>query len=53
MTIDELYQAFDNITLFTKFYIIDNIEGYALEWGSTFFRNTVSDSLNAYSSLQI
>lgn len=36
MTIDELYQVLDNITILAKFYIIDNIEGDVLEWGSTF-----------------
>lgn len=33
MTIDELYQVLDNVTIFTKFYII-NSEGEILEWGS-------------------
>lgn len=33
MTIDELYQVLDNVTIFTKFYII-NSEGKILEWGS-------------------
>lgn len=33
MTIDELYQMLDNVTIFTKFYIIGS-EGEILEWGS-------------------
>ena len=35
MTIDELYQALDNVTMLTKLYII-NSEGDVLEWGSTY-----------------
>lgn len=35
MTIDELYQVLDNVTIFTKFYIIDS-EGEILEWGSPY-----------------
>lgn len=35
MTIDELYQAFDNVTILTKFYIIKSAED-VLEWGSIF-----------------
>lgn len=35
MTIDELYQALDNITILTKFYIISS-EGDVLEWGSIY-----------------
>lgn len=35
MTIDELYQVLDNVTIFTKFYII-NSEGEILEWGSPY-----------------
>ena len=33
MTIDELYQVLDNVTIFTKFYIIDSV-GEILEWGA-------------------
>ena len=35
MTTDELYQALDNVTMLTKFYII-NSEGDVLEWGSIY-----------------
>ena len=35
MTIDELYQAFDNVTMLTRFYIV-NSEGKILAWGSTY-----------------
>lgn len=35
MTIEELYQALDNITIQTKFYII-NSEGDILEWGNIY-----------------
>jgi hypothetical protein len=35
MTIDELYQVLDNITILTKFYII-NSAGDVLEWGSIY-----------------
>lgn len=35
MTIDELYQAFDNVTILTKFYIINSSED-VLEWGSIY-----------------
>lgn len=35
MTIDELYQVLDNITILTKFYII-NGAGDVLEWGSIY-----------------
>lgn len=35
MTIDELYQVLDNVTIYTKFYII-NSEGEILEWGSPY-----------------
>lgn len=35
MTIGELYQAFDNVTQLTKFYIISG-DGDILEWGKTY-----------------
>lgn len=35
MTIGELYQVIDNITILTKFYII-NSAGDVLEWGSIY-----------------
>lgn len=35
MLIAELYQAFDNLTLLTKFYIV-NSEGDMLAWGSDY-----------------
>lgn len=35
MTIGELYQVLDNITILTKFYIINSV-GDALEWGSIY-----------------
>ena len=35
MTIGELYQVLDNITILTKFYII-NSAGDVLEWGSIY-----------------
>lgn len=35
MTINELYQVLDNITILTKFYII-NSAGDVLEWGSIY-----------------
>lgn len=35
MTINELYQMLDNITILTKFYII-NSAGDVLEWGSIY-----------------
>lgn len=35
MTIDELYQVLDNVTILTKFYII-NSSGDVLEWGSIY-----------------
>lgn len=35
MTIEELYQMLDNVTLSTKFYIIDSSENI-LEWGSIY-----------------
>lgn len=35
MTIDELYQALDNVTILTKFYIISSI-GDVLVWGSIY-----------------
>lgn len=39
MTIEELYQAFDNVTLFTKFYIINSV-GEILEWGSIYIKRS-------------
>ena len=35
MTIEELYQAFDNVTILTKFIII-NSSGDVIEWGSIY-----------------
>lgn len=35
MTIDELYQVLDNVTILTKFYIISS-NGDVLEWGSIY-----------------
>ena len=35
MTIDELYQVLDNVTILTKFYIISSA-GDVLEWGSIY-----------------
>lgn len=35
MTIDELYQALDNVTILTRFFII-NSAGDVLEWGSIY-----------------
>lgn len=35
MTIDELYQVLDNITILTKFYIINSV-GDVLEWGGIY-----------------
>lgn len=35
MTIDELYQVLDNVTIITKFYIINGV-GEILEWGSPY-----------------
>ena len=35
MTIKDLYEMFDNVTILTKFYII-NSEGEILEWGSIY-----------------
>lgn len=35
MTIDELYQVLDNITILTKFYITNSV-GDVFEWGSIY-----------------
>lgn len=35
MTIEDLYQVLDNVTILTKFYII-NSSGDVLEWGSIY-----------------
>ena len=35
MTIEDLYQVLDNMTILTKFYII-NSSGDVLEWGSIY-----------------
>ena len=44
MTIEELYQAFDNVSILTKFYII-NSDGDVLEWGSIY--REISDEVRS------
>lgn len=44
MTIRDLYQVLDNVTILTKFFII-NSSGHALEWGSIY--REISDQVRS------